>query len=135
MFQQADGTVALFDFDNALFAPRLSDAVDGAIAFALAEQHIDHADFARCTAFLAAYRAHGELGAEELADLPAWLRFGALVQFTREITTWVSSREEIRRRRALLIADFVATLPSLANSAYPSPAALAHVPVPAATSA
>lgn len=135
MFRRADGKVSLFDFDNALLAPRLSDAVDGAIAFALAEQHVDHADFARCTAFLAAYRTHAQLGAEELADLPAWLRFGALVQFTREITTWISSREDIRRRRALLISDFVAGLPALASCASPSGVAPAHASVPVANSA
>ncbi|MDE3009774.1 MAG: hypothetical protein KGI67_02695 [Pseudomonadota bacterium] len=104
----ADGEVSLFDFDNALFAPRLSDVVDGSISFALAEQHIEQVDFARCRAFIDAYRRHAALAAAEEARLPEWLRFGCLLQFTRELTTWVMRHDDLRRRRALAIAAFIA---------------------------
>lgn len=106
-----DGRVSLFDFDNAMHGPRLCDAIDGAIAFALAEQHVDRADFARFDEFLTTYCETIALTPGERADLPEWIRLCAVVQFTREITTWVHSREDIRRQRALAIAAFARAAP------------------------
>ncbi len=112
LIQHTDGSVAWFDFDNALYAPRIVDVIDGGVTFALAEQHIRYADFNRCDAFLNAYRQHGALTVSESADLDDWLQLGCLLHFTRELTTWVYTKDEIRRKRALAIANYVKKLPT-----------------------
>lgn len=108
VFYPGAGRVVFFDFDNAMYGPRLSDVMDGAINFALAEQYIEQADFSRCDAFIVAYCEHARLSCEEHAALSQWLDFSALLHFTREVTTWVQTREDIRRRRALALASYIA---------------------------
>ncbi len=117
VIQHVDGSVAFFDFDNALFAPRLTDAIDGGITFSLAEQHIDRIDFQRFDVFLAAYRQAITLTAAEEEDLPQWIQLCTLLQFIRELTTWTISKDGMRLRRAVAIAHFAASLPSLHQEA------------------
>lgn len=107
LVQHPDGRLSLFDFDNAVFGPRMADAVDGALAFALAEQHIDHIDFTRFDVFLQAWCQAVSADASEHAALQDWIGWCGLLLFIRELTMWVQGREEMRRRRALAVACFV----------------------------
>jgi Ser/Thr protein kinase RdoA (MazF antagonist) len=102
------GEAIVFDFNNAYFGPRIADVLDGAFEFSLAEQYIHLADFARFDAFVAAYRTHSPFTDGEMQNLPQWLELVGLIKFTREVRALLEHPgEELRRKRALAIAEFV----------------------------
>lgn len=104
----ADGNATFFDFNNAIYGPRLADVVDGAFEFSLAEKYIHLADFARFDAFVSNYAAHGILTAEEREDITDWMQLLGVIKFTKEIRVLLERpKENLRRKRALAIADFV----------------------------
>lgn len=102
------GDACFFDFNNAFFGSRMADILDGAFEFSLAEKYIQMADFARFDAFIAHYAANNPFSAEELEDLPKWIELMGLIKFTKEIRVLLQRpQEELRRKRALAIAEFV----------------------------
>jgi Ser/Thr protein kinase RdoA (MazF antagonist)/predicted nucleotidyltransferase len=102
------GRAIFFDFNNAYFGPRIADVLDGAFEFSLAEQYIHLADFSRFDAFIAAYSTHSPLTAKESQKLPQWIELVGLIKFTREVRALLEHPgDELRRKRALAIAEFV----------------------------
>jgi len=82
--------------------------IDGAFEFSLAEKYIDLADFSRFDAFISHYSAHNPLLAEEQEDLNRWIELIGIIKFTKEIRVLLQRpKEDLRRRRALAIAEFV----------------------------
>lgn len=110
------GIAFFFDFNNAFYGPRMSDIIDGAFEFSLAEKYIHLADFSRFDAFISSYANHFPLSPEERQDLPRWIELIGLIKFAKEIKVMLERpQEELRRRRALTIAEFVlsrTTIPS-----------------------
>jgi len=103
-----DGAASFFDFNNAFYGPRMSDVIDGAFEFSLAEKYIHLADFARFDAFVTHYAASYPLTPEELDDLPRWTELLGAIKFTKEIRVLLERpQENLRRKRALAIAEFV----------------------------
>ena len=97
-----------FDFNNAFHGPRIADIIDGAFEFSLAEKYIHLADFSRFHAFISAYLNHAPLSPEEQQNLPRWIELIGLIKFVKEIRVLLERpKEELRRRRALAIAEFV----------------------------
>ncbi|MFU8790468.1 MAG: phosphotransferase enzyme family protein, partial [Methylobacter sp.] len=102
------GDTCFFDFNNAFYGSRIIDVIDGAFEFSLAEKYIDLADFSRFDAFIAQYTAHNPLLPEEQEDLSRWLELIGIIKFTKEIRVLLQRpKEDLRRRRALAIAEFV----------------------------
>jgi len=102
------GDTCFFDFNNAFYGSRIIDVIDGAFEFSLAEKYIDLADFSRFDAFIAEYTAHNPLLPEEQADLTRWIELIGIIKFTKEIRVLLQRpKENLRRRRALAIAEFV----------------------------
>jgi Ser/Thr protein kinase RdoA (MazF antagonist) len=102
------GEAIFFDFNNAYFGPRIADVLDGAFEFSLAEQYIHLADFARFDAFVSQYSASNPLAAKETKKLPQWIELVGLIKFTREVRALLEHpADELRRKRALAIAEFV----------------------------
>ncbi len=97
-----------FDFNNAFHGPRMADVIDGAFEFSLAEKYIHLADFARFDAFVSGYDASDSLAAEEMEDLPRWIELLGVIKFTKEVRVLLERpQENLRRKRALAIAEFV----------------------------
>ncbi len=104
------GEAIVFDFNNAYFGPRIADVLDGAFEFSLAEQYIHLADFARFDAFVSAYCAHSPFTDGEMQKLSQWVELVGLIKFTREVRALLEHPgDELRRKRALAIAEFVLT--------------------------
>lgn len=102
------GEACFFDFNNAFYGPRMADIVDGAFEFSLAEKYIHLADFARFDAFVAHYAAANPLSFEEIEDMPKWIGLIGVIKFTKEIRVLLERpAEQLRRKRALAIAEFV----------------------------
>jgi Ser/Thr protein kinase RdoA (MazF antagonist) len=102
------GRAVFFDFNNAYFGPRISDVLNGAYEFSLAEQYIHLADFSRFDAFIAAYTTHSPLTPKESKKQPQWVELIGLIKFTREVRALLEHPEdELRKKRALAIAEFV----------------------------
>ena len=102
------GEACFFDFNNAFFGPRMADIIDGAFEFSLAEKYIHLADFARFDTFITHYAASNPLSTEELEDLPKWVELMGIIKFTKEIRVLLERpAEQLRRKRALAIAEFV----------------------------
>lgn len=102
------GEACFFDFNNAFFGPRMTDIIDGAFEFSLAEKYIHLADFARFDAFITHYAANNPLSIEELDDLPKWIELMGVIKFTKEVRVLLERpTEQLRRKRALAIAEFV----------------------------
>ncbi|KAF0204919.1 MAG: putative homoserine kinase type II [Gallionellaceae bacterium] len=102
------GEAIFFDFNNAYFGPRIADVLDGAFEFSLAEQYIHLADFSRFDAFISAYADHSPLTLDETKNLEQWVELVGLIKFTREIRALLEHpSDELRRKRALAIAEFV----------------------------
>ncbi len=102
------GETCFFDFNNAFYGVRIFDVIDGAFEFSLAEKYIDLADFSRFDAFISHYSAHNPLLPEEQEDLNRWIELIGIIKFTKEIRVLLQRpKENLRRRRALAIAEFV----------------------------
>ncbi len=102
------GEACFFDFNNAFYGPRMADIVDGAFEFSLAEKYIHLADFTRFDAFVAHYAAANSLSFEEIEDMPKWIGLIGVIKFTKEIRVLLERpAEQLRRKRALAIAEFV----------------------------
>lgn len=105
----ASGEARFFDFNNAFFGPRMADVVDGAFEFSLAEKYIHLADFGRFDALIEHYSAANPLTPAEREDLPAWIILMGVIKFAKELRVMLERpKENLRRKRALAIADFVA---------------------------
>jgi Ser/Thr protein kinase RdoA (MazF antagonist) len=103
-----DGAAWFFDFNNAFFGPRMTDVIDGAFEFSLAEKYIDLADFARFDAFIGHYQSASALTQAEMEAIPQWLALIGVIKFTKEVRVLMERpTEALRKRRALAIADFV----------------------------
>lgn len=100
-----------FDFNNAFFGPRMTDLLDGAFEFSLAEKYIHLADFARFDAFIAAYESQLPITDEEREDLPRWTALIGVIKFTKEVRVLVDPamkrQHKLRRKRALALAEFL----------------------------
>lgn len=104
----AAGEARFFDFNNAFYGPRMADIVDGAFEFSLAEKYIHLADFSRFDALVEHYSAANPLSAAERDDLPAWITLMGVIKFAKEVRVLLERpKENLRRKRALAIADFV----------------------------
>lgn len=104
----AAGEARFFDFNNAFYGPRMADIVDGAFEFSLAEKYIHLADFGRFDALVEHYSAANPLTAAERDDLPAWITLMGVIKFAKEVRVFLERpKENLRRKRALAIADFV----------------------------
>lgn len=102
------GEARFFDFNNAFFGPRMADLIDGAFEFSLAEKYIHLADFGRFDALIEHYSAAYPLTAAEKEDLPAWITLIGVIKFAKEVRVMLERpKENLRRKRALAIADFV----------------------------
>lgn len=102
------GEACFFDFNNAYYGSRMADILDGAFEFSLAEKYIHLADFARFDAFITHYAAHNPLSAEEQEDMPKWIELMGVIKFIKEVRVLLEQpAEELRRKRALAIAEFV----------------------------
>ena len=102
------GRAVLFDFNNAYFGPRIADVLDGAFEFSLAEQYIHLADFARFDAFILQYTSFSPFTVKEIKKLPQWIELIGLIKFIKEVRELlVRPTDDLRRKRALAIADFV----------------------------
>jgi len=102
------GEACFFDFNNAFYGPRMADIIDGAFEFSLAEKYIHLADFARFDAFISHYAASNPLSTKERKDLPKWIELVGVIKFTKEIRVLQERpAEQLRRKRALAIAEFV----------------------------
>lgn len=102
------GEVRFFDFNNAFYGSRLFDVLGGAFEFSLAEGYIDLADFARFDAFLTQYAIHSPFTEQESNDLLEWIALIGIILFTKEIRSLLeNTADNLRRRRALAIAEFV----------------------------
>ena len=107
------GAAVIFDFNNAYFGPRIADVIDGAFEFSLAEQYIHLADFARFDSFITEYSHVSSLSDKEIKKLPQWIELIGLIKFTREVRTLLERpTDELRRKRALAISEFVLSRPS-----------------------
>lgn len=103
------GDVRFFDFNNAFYGSRLFDVIGGAFEFSLAEGYIDLADFARFDVLLTQYAIHNPFTAHENSDLLEWIGLVGIIMFTKEIRALLeNTSDNLRRRRALAIADFIA---------------------------
>jgi len=101
------GESYFFDFNNAFFGPRMTDIVDGAFEFSLAEKYIQLADFNRFDAFIAHYEESSPLSTEEREDLPKWIELIGIIKFIKEVRVLLERpTEELRKKRALAIAEF-----------------------------
>lgn len=101
-----------FDFNNAFYGPRMSDIVDGALEFSLAEKYIHLADFSRFERFISHYSENSALTVEEQADLPKWTDLIGIIKFTKEVRVVIERpTENLRRKRALAIAEFLLSRP------------------------
>jgi len=104
---EESGEARVFDFNNAFFGPRMTDVVDGAFEFSLAEKYIHLADFARFDSFIAHYSERNPLTPDEIQDLPQWISLIGLIKFTKEVRVLLERpQENLRHKRALAIADF-----------------------------
>ncbi len=102
------GEAIFFDFNNAYFGPRIADVLDGAFEFSLAEQYIHLADFSRFNTFISAYATHSPFTPEETSKLAQWIELIGLIKFTREVRALLEHpTDELRKKRALAIAEFV----------------------------
>lgn len=102
------GDACFFDFNNAFFGSRMADIIDGAFEFSLAEKYIHLADFARFDTFIAHYAASSPFSTEELEDMPKWVDLIGVIKFTKEMRVLLERpAEQLRRKRALCIAEFV----------------------------
>lgn len=102
------GDACFFDFNNAFYGPRMADIIDGAFEFSLAEKYIKLADFARFEAFISHYAATNPLSPEEREDMQKWIELIGVIKFTKEIRVLLQRpNEQLRRKRALAIAEFV----------------------------
>jgi Ser/Thr protein kinase RdoA (MazF antagonist)/predicted nucleotidyltransferase len=101
-------TANVFDFNNAFFGPRMTDVIDGAYEYSLAEKYIDLADFKRFDAFIDQYAQTSPLTAGELEDRKKWTELIGLIKFTKEARVLTDKpAEALRKRRALAVAEFV----------------------------
>lgn len=104
------GEVCFFDFNNALYGPRMSDLVVGAFEFSLAEKYTELIDFTRFDTFIAHYDKDKRvaLTAKEREDMPQWIGLVGIAKFTKEIRVLLESDPDgVRKARALAIAEFV----------------------------
>jgi Ser/Thr protein kinase RdoA (MazF antagonist) len=103
-----NGAAVFFDFNNSYYGPRMADVIDGAFEFSLSEQYIHLADFARFDAFISHYANNNPLETKEVQKLLQWIELIGLIKFTREVRTLLERpTEELRKKRALAIAEFV----------------------------
>ncbi|MFA6016276.1 MAG: phosphotransferase [Gallionellaceae bacterium] len=103
------GRACFFDFNNAFYGPRMADIIDGAFEFSLAEKFIQLADFKRFDAFISNYSENNALTTKEKKDLNKWTELIGLIKFIKEVRVLVERpTEELRKKRALAIAEFVA---------------------------
>lgn len=106
------GAARFFDFNNAFYGPRMIDVVGGAFEFSLAEKYIHLADFARFDSFITHYAQQTALSAEEQADLPRWTDLVGIIMFAKEVRVVLERpAENLRRKRALAIAQFLLSRP------------------------
>lgn len=109
------GKPRFFDFNNAFYGPRMADVVDGAFEFSLAEKYIHLADFSRLESFISLYSANCALSAGEEADLPRWIDLIGIIKFSKEVRVMLERpTENLRRKRALAIAEFLISRPRAA---------------------
>lgn len=102
------GEVCFFDFNNALYGPRMFDLVVGAFEFSLAEKYTELIDFACFDVFIAHYDKRVALTAKERNDLPQWIELVGIAKFTKEVRVLLESDPDgVRKARALAIAEFV----------------------------
>lgn len=115
VFAGESGKARFFDFNNAVYGPRMADVVNGAFEFSLAEKYIHLADFARFNNFISHYSAHCALSADEQADLPKWTELMGIIMFAKEVRVVLARpAESLRRKRALAIAGFLLSRPRAA---------------------
>ena len=98
-----------FDFNNAFFAPKIVDVVDGAFEFSLAEKYIHLCDFSRFSRFIEAYAAALPLLETEREHLNLWIQLVGIIKFTKELRVLLQSKKHFnfRKKRAMAIAQHV----------------------------
>lgn len=98
----------LFDFNNAIYGPRMVDVIDGAIEFALAEDSKAGVDFEVFDAFTQAYNAHAPLTESEHRFFTDWILCVGLVKYSKEIKMLKDNPDNtIRSTRAENICDLI----------------------------
>ncbi|KAA6181541.1 phosphotransferase [Thiohalocapsa marina] len=106
-----DGCAHLFDFNNAYYGPRITDVLDGAFEFSLAEKYIHLADFKRFDRFIESYHAANPLNDPERNDLARWIDLTGIIKFTKELKAGLEANrvhpENLRIKRAVAIANFL----------------------------
>ena len=98
-----------FDFNNAYFAPKIVDVIDGAFEFSLAEKYVHLCDFSRFSQFIDAYADALPLLETEREDLNLWIQLIGIIKFTKELRMLLQSKKhfQFRKKRALAIAQHV----------------------------
>ena len=112
VFAGESGAARFFDFNNAFYGSRMADVIDGALEFSLAEKYIHLANFARFDKFVEHYSIASPLTLEEREDLGKWRDLIGVIKFTKEVRVMLERpTENLRRKRALAIAEFLASVP------------------------
>jgi len=99
----------LIDFQNAFYAPRLVDIIDGAYEFSLASKQEKDIDFTRFNEFIKIYQSYVELTVLEKNRLDDMIKLCGVIKFLKEIRMMKEnqSKTNIRRVRAIGIAQFL----------------------------
>jgi aminoglycoside phosphotransferase family enzyme len=106
-----DGDYQFFDFNNAFYGPRIVDVINGAIEFSLAEKYVHMADFSRFKEFIEHYEKYARFNDSEKEYFESWVMLVGVIMLTKELRVVsdkaFSRQHKLRRKRALLLADFL----------------------------
>ena len=107
-FIMRDGKAILFDFNNAIYGPRMIDVIDGAIEFALAEDNKASVNFEVFDTFVEIYNAHAPLTESERRFFTDWILCVGLVKYSKELKMLKENpKNSIRIERAENILNLI----------------------------